>query len=221
MLSVPLISFSLGYIYGCLSRNTGVEAELSLAETFRLLNDVSMRQLKSGNPAQVNFIASLSYETEVVRRKANSVLDKIWQIQTQLNDGELRQQLAAAIGARRLRAWLGSGEQQLIVDREIVLELQIEPFQESEFGGTTAGEAEPAGESSLLIQIVSNHIDVKGVPVRLALPSTGVSSVAQVVIVPRIAGECNLTFLIVSDESLDLLQTYNTTIEVLPITEGS
>jgi hypothetical protein len=221
MLSVPLISFSLGYIYGCLSRNTGVEAELSLAETFRLLNDVSMRQLKSGNPAQVNLIASLSYETEVVRRKANSVLDKIWQIRTQLNDAELRQQLAAAIGARRLRVWLGSGEQQLIVGREMILEFRIEPFQETGSDATTALEAEPAGESSLLIQIVSDHIDVKGVPARLALPPTGASSVAQAVIVPRIAGECSLTFLIASDETLDLLQTYAATVEVLSIREGS
>jgi hypothetical protein len=213
-LAILLIAVPLGFLYGRLSRNTEVEAELSLAEVYRLLNDISMRQVQSGNPAHVNLIAGLAHETESAKQTATFISDKIWRIQSQLNSSELQQQLAAAIGARHLRAWL-SNEKHLTIDHETILEFQIQPFQESKVGASTSGERESTENNFILIQILSNDIEVKNVPVRIALPRVGHSSVGRAAIVPRKQGPCELTFLLIRDGTLELLQTCTTKIEVL------
>ena len=219
-LAILLAAVPLGFLYGRLSRNTEVETELSLAEAYRLLNDISMRQVQSGNLANVNLIASLAREAESAKQTATFILDKIWRIHSQLNSVKLQQQLAAAIGARHLRAWLRNGEQQLTIGQETIIEFQIEPFQKIDIASLTNAEGECAEANFLLIQILSNDVEVKNVPARVALPRDGPSSVGRATIVPRKPGPCELTFLIIKDGTLELLQTCTARIEALPAREG-
>jgi hypothetical protein len=208
-LAVLLISVPLGFLYGQLSRSTRVEAELTLAEAYRLLNDIATRQVQSGNPAHVNLISALAYETEVARQKATSIRDKIWRIQSQFDSVKLQQQLASAIGARYLHAWFDN-EQPPTVGRETIINFRIEPFQDIRDSNINVANAE---ETLLLIHVVSNSVEVKDMPMSIVLPETGSSTLGRASIVPRKDGQCELTFFILADQTLEVLQTYTTTIE--------
>jgi len=218
-LSISLIAVSLGFLYGRLSQSAGVETDLSLAQAYRLLNDIAKRQVQSGSPFHLNLIAALTSKTEAIRQTATFILDNIWRIGFELGTEELRQQLGAAIGARHLRVRLVEDEHQPIVNHETIMEFQIVPIADAAVGESSLLEGEGL-ESQLLIHIVSNNVKVKDGPLRISLHNTGPGSIARATIVPLEEGRCELTFLLIAAETLDLLQSYTTKIQVLSAPEG-
>ena len=220
----PLMAFLLGlaagFLYGRISLSTAAEDGMSFTEAYNHLNDVSLRQLRSGSTAHVRQVADLARTAEASRQAARLAKDIIWRISSQLDSGALQHQLAAAIGARRLRAWLANASSPPAVGRETTLEFRFEPFEPGVADTDAAAEPSSAVESLLLVHVASEQVEVKHSSARVNLPASGPSSTVKVVIVPRVPGACALSFLVHAEGTLELLQTYNTTIEVEAPAEG-
>ena len=214
-LAVLLISFPLGFLYGRLSLSKALETDSSIAETLELLNEISLRQIKSGNPGHVNLITNLARETEAAKQKASIILDKIWQVRAQLSQVEIQDELAVAIGARQLRVWIRDAKE-LRVDEETILEFRIEPFQRELNDNSFGPKADSQGQNIFLLYVMSNQVEVKDMPVKLVVPDSGPSSSSKVVITPKTEGRCSLSLVITTYPALELLQSYTTTIVVLP-----
>ena len=214
-LAVLLISVPLGFLYGRLSLSKDPEIDFSLADTLTLLNEISLRQIESGNPGHVSLVTNLARETEAAKQTASIILDKLWQVRAQLSQVEIQDELAIAIGARRLRVWIRD-EKELRVNDETIMEFRIEPFQRELNDNSFGPKANSQGQNILLLYVMSNQVEVKGMPLKLVVPDSGPSNSSKVVITPKTEGRCSLSLVITTYPALELLQSYTTTIEVLP-----
>ncbi len=214
-----LLGLAVGFLYGRLSLGTASEDERSFKEAYKLLNDVALWQLRSGGLAHVSQITDIMREAEASKLAALLARDKIWRISSQLDSEPLRYQLAATIGARRLRAWL-SDTSPPPVGYEKTVKFRIEPFGMGDDETAATDGTAPAVESVLLVHVTSEQAEVKQSPVRIDLPASGPSSAAKVVVVAKAPGACDLSFLVYAEGTLELLQTYAATITVQPSAEG-